>query len=196
MEPIPRDYAHLDAAASQLAHALREVGISHVFLGGYAAGLVGSWRITKEIDVVTERSPALSLKEVPQFTWSSDERCWEYQDSDTDVSISMLALDSGPWNFPSPRGTERFTVKPKDLPMRSIYAKIDILHPSVLILTKLKAWYAADVSRNPSAHMRTRAHFVDIMATLQWLSDEGEHMDACTGRPLWRGDSISVAWLK
>lgn len=47
MEPLPSDYAHLDAAASQLAHILREAGISHVFLGGYAAGLLGSRRITK-----------------------------------------------------------------------------------------------------------------------------------------------------
>lgn len=47
MEPVPSDYAHIDAAASHLAHILCEAGIRHVFLGGYAAWLLGSKRVTK-----------------------------------------------------------------------------------------------------------------------------------------------------
>ncbi|KAJ6125620.1 hypothetical protein N7471_012937 [Penicillium samsonianum] len=64
--------------------------------------------------------------------------------------------------------------------MRSLYAKkpsltssiVDILQTSILVLTKLKAWYASEVSEDPLVHMRTRAHLIDIMVTLQWPSNE------------------------
>ncbi|KAJ6125619.1 hypothetical protein N7471_012936 [Penicillium samsonianum] len=78
MEPVPSDYAHIDAAASHLAHILCEAGIRHVFLGGYAAWLLGSKRVTKDIHVITERSARHALNEIPEFTWCEDEECWKY----------------------------------------------------------------------------------------------------------------------
>lgn len=47
MAPNASDYKHLDTAASQLTHILREAGIRHVFFGGFAATLLGSERVTK-----------------------------------------------------------------------------------------------------------------------------------------------------
>ncbi|KAJ5404813.1 hypothetical protein N7465_006097 [Penicillium sp. CMV-2018d] len=177
MEPLPSNYAHLDAAASQLAHILRKEGIPHVFLGGYAAGLLGSQRITKDINIVTERSAGHVLNGVPEFSWSREEKRWKYGDGEIEVNITTSMPDSSPGKFPSPRAAGRHTVSPRDLPRRSIYAKIDILHPSVLVLTKLKTWYAAEVSQEPSLQRHSRAHFVDIMASLQWLSDEHERIN-------------------
>ncbi|CAI7660574.1 unnamed protein product [Penicillium glandicola] len=182
MVPLPYDYAHLDAAASQLSHILREAGIFHVFFGRYAAGLIGSNRVTnsalahvlknlkgsneQDINVITERSARHTLNGISAFTWSRDDGCWKYSYRDVEVSISTAAPDCGPWHFPSPRTAGKHTIDPRDLP------DLDIMHPSTLILTKLKAWYESEVSQNPSMYMRSRAHLMDIMTTLQWLSDE------------------------
>ncbi|KAJ5573574.1 uncharacterized protein N7459_008001 [Penicillium hispanicum] len=173
MAPLPSDYEHLDAAASQLTHILHESGIPHVFFGGYAAGLIGSKRVTKDINVITERSAGPAWSCIPEFIWCKDERCWKYVYRDVEVSIAISMPGGGLWDVPSPKTAGRHTVSPKELPKRSFHTKVDIIHPSVLILTKLKVWHAAQISQDLSLNMRTRARLMHIMAALQWLSDEG-----------------------
>ncbi|KAJ5170055.1 uncharacterized protein N7500_002838 [Penicillium coprophilum] len=154
MPPLPSAYLHLDTAESQVSHSLREAGVRH------------------DIDIITERDARDVLSEIPELTWSLDEGCWKYSYRNFQASISASTPGGGPWSIPSPRNTGIHTIHPDDVPDRSIYVKIDIIHPSVLILTKLKAWNNAEMSHDPSVHMRNRAHLMDIMSALQWLSDE------------------------
>lgn len=79
--------------------------------------------------------------------------------------------------YQSGRSTRRVIYPLPNTKPSLTYSIVDILHPSVLVPTKLKTWYAAEVSQEPSLQLRTRAHFVDIMASLQWLSDEHERIN-------------------
>ncbi|KGO44343.1 hypothetical protein PEXP_000340 [Penicillium expansum] len=165
MVPDKSAYKHLDTAASQLTHILREAGINHIFFGDSPPAFL-------DTHVTIETSASRALSDIPEFTWCSDEKCWRYFYRNIHASIAISTPGSGPWNVLSPRAAERYTIDPRDVPDRSLFAKIDILHPSVLVLTKLKPWYNSEISRDISAYMRSRAHLMDIMSGLEWLTDE------------------------
>lgn len=42
-----REYTHMDAAATRLTQILRKKNIAHMFIGGYAASLIGGERVTE-----------------------------------------------------------------------------------------------------------------------------------------------------
>lgn len=93
--PFPLEYRHLDITASRISATLHERGIDHVFCGGFAAGLIGSKRVTtvisfptfsktdvmltygQDIDLITEIDPASAFVSMPEFNR---------------ISISPLAL--------------------------------------------------------------------------------------------------------
>lgn len=53
--PHPSNFRHLDATASRLSSALRDANIYHLFLGGYATGLLSGNRITGVIFFLYDR---------------------------------------------------------------------------------------------------------------------------------------------
>ncbi|KAJ5093419.1 hypothetical protein N7456_009280 [Penicillium angulare] len=178
MAPLARDYEQLDTAASQLSHILLEAGICHVFYGGYAACLLGSNRVTKDINVITERHVASALNQIRQFKWSSEGQCWIFELGDIKASISTVMPNSGgEWQVPSPRSSRRLAITPSEVPDRMLRVKIDILHPSILLLTKLGAWDEARKSKDPIDNLRAKGHFGDIMAILRWISYEEDRIN-------------------
>ncbi|KAJ6137932.1 hypothetical protein N7471_004418 [Penicillium samsonianum] len=52
---------------------------------------------------------------------------------------------------------------------RRLNTSISIVHPSVLVLTKLKCWSTAEVATRQAYHQRTRTDLADIMTILRWL---------------------------
>lgn len=52
-----------------------------------------------------------------------------------------------------------------------------ILHPSILLLTKLLPWKEADQAIQVARHMRARTDLTDIRTILQWLVDKKARID-------------------
>jgi hypothetical protein len=45
--PSQEQFKHLDSVAEAISAALRKLGISFLFIGGYAVSLIGRRRVTK-----------------------------------------------------------------------------------------------------------------------------------------------------
>ncbi|KAJ5406685.1 hypothetical protein PENPOL_c004G02284 [Penicillium polonicum] len=162
------EFNHLDAAATSLSRALQSENIHYLFLGGYATGLIGGHRITEDVDVVTEKDCRELLLKRPGFTRSGDGRL-VYDHRGTKVYIDVMGPRNSSWHIPNPKTTEVYNVNPEDLPGRRLNTSISIVHPSVLVLTKLKCWSTAEVATRQAYHQRTRTDLADIFTILRWL---------------------------
>ncbi|CAI7608857.1 hypothetical protein PCG10_008882 [Penicillium crustosum] len=54
---------------------------------------------------------------------------------------------------------------------------IPIVHPSVLILTKIKRWYSVAESTRPQSIRKARGDFEDMRAILHWLAKNNLRID-------------------
>ncbi|CAI7587003.1 unnamed protein product [Penicillium glandicola] len=167
--PLDRgEFNHLDAAATSLTRALRSENIHFLFLGGYATGLIGGSRVTEDVDVVTGTDCRDLLLKRPGFTRSGDGRL-AYDYHGTKVYVDIMSARSRSWHIPDPRTTQMYNVNPEDRPERRLDTPISIVHPSVLVLTKLKCWSTAEVATRQAYHQRTRTDLADILTILRWL---------------------------
>ncbi|KAJ6137931.1 hypothetical protein N7471_004417 [Penicillium samsonianum] len=173
--PSQSDFSHLDAAATTLTNILRNESISHIFIGGYATGLLGGGRVTEDIDLIVDRNCRGLLLQCPNITESADNRL-VYHHHGTKVHIDMEIMGAAPW-APNPRTTRVYTVAPADCPRRQLNSMVPILHPSILLLTKLLPWKEADEATRVARHMRKRTDLMDIRTILQWLVDKKSRID-------------------
>ncbi|KAJ6187219.1 hypothetical protein N7519_002127 [Penicillium mononematosum] len=173
--PSQSDFSHLDAAATTLTNILRNEKISHIFIGGYATGLLGGARVTEDIDLVVDRDCRSLLLQYPNITESEDKRL-VYRYHGTNVYIDMETMGTAPW-APNPRTARVHTVAPVDCPQRRLHTMVPILHPSILLLTKLLPWKEADQATRVARYMRARTDLMDIWTILQWLVDKGSRID-------------------
>ncbi|KAK4863483.1 hypothetical protein LT330_002261 [Penicillium expansum] len=175
--PSQSDFIHLHAAATTLTNILRCERISHIFIGGYATGLLGGGegRVTEDIDLIVEKNCCKLLLQYPNITESRDNRL-VYHHHGTKVHIDMEVMGTAPW-VPNPRTTKVYTVAPTDCPRRQLISMIPILHPSILLLTKLLPWKEADQATRAAQHTRSRTGFMDIRTILQWLADKKSRID-------------------
>ncbi|KAJ5959907.1 uncharacterized protein N7479_007057 [Penicillium vulpinum] len=166
----PSRFNHLDAAATSLTRVLRSEKIHHLFLGGYATGLLGGQRITEDVDVVTDTDCREVLLKKPGFSRSTDGRLvYDYRGKK--VYVDVMRPSSRKWYIPNPRTTDLYNVKPEDRPERQLRMSMPIIHPSVLVLTKLKCWSTAEAATRQAHHQRTRTDLADITTILRWLAD-------------------------
>ncbi|KAJ5879272.1 hypothetical protein N7455_002737 [Penicillium solitum] len=140
-----REFNHLDAAATSLSRTLQSEKIHYLFLGGYATGLLVGNRVTEDVDVVTEKDCRELLLKRPGFTRSGDGRL-VYDYRGTKVYVDVMGPRNSSWHIPDLRTTQVYNVNPEDRPGRLLNTSISIVHPSVLILTKLKCWSTAKVA--------------------------------------------------
>ncbi|KGO77238.1 hypothetical protein PITC_093100 [Penicillium italicum] len=162
------EFNHLDAAAASLTKALHSEKIHYLFLGGYATGLIGGNRVTEDVDVVTDTDCRELLLKRPGFTRSGDGRL-AYDYRGTKVYVDVMGPRNRSWHIPDPRTTEVYNVNPEDCPGRRLNTSISIVHPCVLVLTKLKCWSTAEAATRQAYHQRTRTDLADILTILSWL---------------------------
>ncbi|CAG7959360.1 unnamed protein product [Penicillium nalgiovense] len=161
-------FNHLDAAATSLTRALHSENIRYLFLGGYATGLIGGNRITEDVDIVTEIDCRELLLKRPGFTRSTDGRL-AYDYRGTKVYVDVMGPNNRTWHIPDPRATQVYNVNPEDRPGRRLNTSMSIVHPSVLVLTKLKCWSTAEMATRQAYHQRARTDLQDILTILRWL---------------------------
>lgn len=105
------------------------------------------------------------------------------------------------WRLPMITDTFAITALPVNYPDRSLQVPgmfkvlpvqsdsglqtpiVKLMYPDVLVLSKLKAWYSAKTSSDPTQRTRAKAHPMDIMAGLRWLSSKRETMEVCRKVP-------------
>ncbi|KAJ5595134.1 uncharacterized protein N7459_001342 [Penicillium hispanicum] len=175
MTPQPVEFRHLDIAANRIISILNEVNIKFMFVGGYAASLIGSERVTSDIDIITDRTRKEAVNFLLGIAGFSETKRHKpstfYDYHGTNVFIDVLGNPSERalrWNVPAPDSNVH-KVLPSDNSTRTIGATIPILHPAVLVLTKLKSWRLAKDSQRQNNLAKARGHMMDIMATLRWL---------------------------
>ncbi|CAI7677948.1 unnamed protein product [Penicillium discolor] len=173
--PSQSDFSHLDAAATTLTHTLRNESISHIFIGGYATSLLGGSRVTEDIGLIVDKNCRSLLLQYPNITESEDKRLL-YHHHGTKVYIDLEGMGTASWTV-NPRTTRVHTVAPADYPRRQLNTMVPILHPSVLLLTKLLPWKEADQATRVARHMRARTNLTDIRTILQWLVDKKARID-------------------
>ncbi|KAJ5774218.1 hypothetical protein N7457_009114 [Penicillium paradoxum] len=175
MAPYPKEFDHLDAAVNRLTSLLNKEKVRHIFIGGYATCLLGGARVTEDVDLITEKECRKYLLESGDFTVSTDNRlAFRYRDKVVHIDI----LITGRWrdtscDVPLPRKLNTYLVAPRDCPERRLHDHVPIMHPSALVLSKLKPWGLADRATRMEFHMRCRTDLMDIKTILQWLVENG-----------------------
>ncbi|KAF5586359.1 hypothetical protein FPCIR_7969 [Fusarium pseudocircinatum] len=172
MPPLP---VHMREAAQAFSRILTEHNIEHAFIGGFALNVLGSNRETLDIDVEValgdakpnELRPRLVqlLREADQRFMISDLKLF-FVPNGQDLRVPIETLARGTLGLP-----RRFTIlRPGD-------ETIPILHPGVLILTKMKRSCQYIGSTRPQSVVKFNSDVRDIVYLLHWLQDHGNKID-------------------
>ncbi|KAF5551292.1 hypothetical protein FMEXI_3410 [Fusarium mexicanum] len=160
-------------AAQAFSRILTDQSIEHAFIGGFALNVLGSDRETLDIDVEVAmddvkpnelRPRLLQLLQDQRFIVSNLKLFFVPDHWDLRVPVETLAR--GTLGLP-----RRFSIlRPGD-------GSIPILHPSVLILTKMKRSCQYIGSTRPQSVVKFNSDVRDIIYLLIWLQDHGMKID-------------------
>ncbi|KAF5642517.1 uncharacterized protein FTJAE_3674 [Fusarium tjaetaba] len=174
MPPLP---VNMREAAQAFSRILTDTNIEHAFIGGFALNLLGSNRETLDIDVEVamddanpnELRPHLVqlLREADQRFIISDLKLFFVPKNDQwELRVPIETLVRGMLGLP-----RRFSIlRPGD-------GSIPILHPGVLILTKMKRSCQYIGSTRPQSVVKFNSDVRDIVYLLHWLQDHGKKID-------------------
>ncbi|PYH93630.1 hypothetical protein BO71DRAFT_381064 [Aspergillus ellipticus CBS 707.79] len=185
--PVPTDkrlYA-LDLAAKQVTAILDRLNCRHAYIGGYAVSLLGSNRVTAGLDVIVSSDP-LEIRE-KILRSSTAFRTTEYgklvcrvEDwfgDKKDVFVDVFrgggggaAAGAGPLTLPDAGSVPIYLTK-------MTFLGTPVIHPPVLIHTKLQKWMS--ISQSPTPEIQTKAanDLHDIETILKWLSKRHLRVD-------------------
>ncbi|KAJ5946170.1 hypothetical protein N7454_003009 [Penicillium verhagenii] len=174
-----KKFEHLDAAATAVARILKQEGISYMFVGGYAASVLGGDRLTEDLDVVVNKECCDFLVKQANFRRSTDNRlifCHNGKDVLVDVAhhYEWYGKAKNDRAFPNP---DKCILLYIDIPERRMEIPLPILHPRTLVLTKLAPWYDAHISTRSEGRRRAETDLEDIIVLLQWLTKRGQKVD-------------------
>ncbi|KAJ5919080.1 hypothetical protein N7466_010023 [Penicillium verhagenii] len=173
-----KKFEHLDAAATALTRILRRLDINHMFVGGYAASVLGGERVTEDVDVIVTKQCRDYIVKQPNFRLSTDNRLiFCHNGTDVLIDVAHFDQDYGKDNFKTfPEPTRRRLIQ-VDIPERRFELPLPVLHPRILLLTKLAPWKESYFSTRSDAKMRSNTDLQDIIVLLEWLRDRGLKVD-------------------
>ncbi|KAI2722809.1 hypothetical protein CBS147332_3738 [Penicillium roqueforti] len=170
---IHSTFDHLDTTAKEITAALTRGNCRHGFIGGYAVSLVGGMRMTDDVDILVDADPAdvrNLLLQVPGFQLSQSNNLVFTRDQGTIRAEILRGGRNRPSRLPDASSVPLYHVSASDLPGRVGDVPIPIVHPSVLVLTKIKRWAFIAESTRPQSNRKARGDFEDITAILNWLA--------------------------
>ncbi|KAM0206382.1 hypothetical protein ACHAQI_008298 [Fusarium lateritium] len=185
-------HAEMKEAAQTLSLILTRHNIEHAFIGGFALNMLGSDRETCDIDVEIAVDSPNEIRDriVPMLCHADSHFVEAYYKLYFGASrIPIETLARGTLNLP-----RRLTViRPGD-------GSLPILHPSVLILTKIKRASQYIGSTRPHSQFKYNADVRDIVHLLYWLRAYNQRIDfggydAAAPERLYEGvRKIRVQW--
>ncbi|KAK2755525.1 hypothetical protein FQN54_006465 [Arachnomyces sp. PD_36] len=164
----------LDVAAIHTSSLLRDLGRQHAFIGGYAALLLGGNRSVNNVDIIIDVDPETIQKDLIQagsgsiFPFNKKFFRFEVFDSGFTVNVIIKLFHGGSGSSISQYRLPHPSVAPLIVP-RVMSTDIPVIHPSVLISTKVKRWKSIAASTRPETAEQATRDIVDIEIILQWL---------------------------
>ncbi|MCJ1469758.1 hypothetical protein MMC07_008400 [Pseudocyphellaria aurata] len=176
------------AAARALSAILDTLGIRHAILGGFAVALYGGRRRTKDIDVLVD-IPAVDIQNV---LWP---RVSEINGHFAQMGLRYYfvprlveGLEGEQLILANEDNTlvETLPTNNLGLPMTITPGMIyhgeeggegfglPIVHPSILVLTKLKRWANISKSTYPPSMVKAETDLIDITFLIDWLAQRGQ----------------------
>jgi len=171
-------------AAKALSDTLSNLGCPHAYIGGFAWALLGSERPTQDIDVLIEArnhniseirdklsavskqfaKAGLKLYYVKNSELKDDLTGDELVKASKD-NVLIETLQTGMLGLPK-------VVEPKYSVTNEVTGIVlEILHPGVLFLTKLKRWYLSRESDYPKAILKVASDRNDLEYLVYWLAE-------------------------
>ncbi|KAJ5116608.1 hypothetical protein N7456_000956 [Penicillium angulare] len=173
--PNDHRYDHLDMAAREIMDLLNSARIKHSFIGGYAASLIGSERVTQDVDVLVERECKNLLLAHSKFEPTLDNRVmYKYRDKTVCIDLHLAGSNMGPmFFFPELTQCNTFIFLGEHLRHRPVLnlksLSVPFLNHEWLVCSKLVPWYAAHIATRGESSTRTETDLVDIKAILEVL---------------------------
>ncbi|KAF5700367.1 hypothetical protein FGLOB1_10831 [Fusarium globosum] len=166
----------MKGAAQAFSRILTENNVEHAFIGGFALNLLGSNRETLDIDVevaMDDANPEEFRGHLTQLLRNADQRF-------VVSNLKLYFVPNGQWDLRVPIETlaRGMLGLPRRLStLRSGDGSIPILHPSVLVLTKLKRSSQYIGSTRPQSVVKLYSDVRDIVYLLHWLQDHYMKID-------------------
>ncbi|WEW61207.1 hypothetical protein PRK78_006697 [Emydomyces testavorans] len=173
---------NLDMAAKGVSDILTSANKKHGFIGGYAASLLGGTRMTNDVDVIVGDD----AKEIRELLLRADQRFFMSQgnklkykveavsEASPDVEIIVELLQGGanmPLKLPDARNVPLIQVNPSEVGEDRLNCEVPLIHPAVLVLTKIKRWMYIAESTRPASIKKAINDEHDIEALLKWLQE-------------------------
>ncbi|EGX45680.1 hypothetical protein AOL_s00166g2 [Orbilia oligospora ATCC 24927] len=156
-------------AATELSKILTKLGVAHAIIGGAAVNMLGSARVTKDVDVLAEaealRHREQLLGNSNRFSMSNVQLLYT---SESGVVIPIGILEQG-----------SFVGMPElaNIPILKIETKVPVVHPAMLVCMKLSRWNWISDSTRPQSVLKADSDFKDILFMLELLAQGGERID-------------------
>jgi len=168
-------------AAAYLSTCLQQLGYHHAYIGGFAWALLGSSRSTQDIDVLIEagdsgmkdlREKLLQLSQqfasvALKFYFVKELKCdltGEALVRASENNVLIETLSAGSLGLPTVAEPTYRIEHESGMP-------IEILHPGVLLLTKMKRWYHHRDSTHPKSVAKRNSDKRDLDFMVTWLAD-------------------------
>ncbi|KAI0062296.1 hypothetical protein BV25DRAFT_1991595 [Artomyces pyxidatus] len=168
-------------AASVFSKHLNELGYRHAYIGGFAWSLLGSTRPTEinvlievtDVDIPTLREKIAQLdshfaRAGIKFYFVKEPQPELQEDELVRVSrhnVMIETLQTGRIGLPTTAGPTYL------VPHEETGESFAILHPSVLILTKLKRWAQNHDSTRPKTVLKNKSDQNDLDYIIYWLAE-------------------------
>ncbi|KAG9228109.1 hypothetical protein BJ875DRAFT_538377 [Amylocarpus encephaloides] len=170
-----RIYERRHRIALSISRILTEAGVEHAFIGGFATKVLGSNRPTADIDVeinvtasneIIDRIRPLLLQEDYRFS-IEHLKLYFTRDDDQRCRISVETLGIGTLGLPCRLSVIHLGAT----------GNIPILHPGVLVLTKIKRYATLSESTRPKSQAKASTDIKDITYLLGWLEEHHEQVN-------------------
>ncbi|KAL9100940.1 MAG: hypothetical protein Q9163_003755 [Psora crenata] len=180
----------LEAAAAAVSTVVRSLAAPrHCFIGGYAVSLLGGTRSThltgKDVDVLVAADPSdirlALIKADPKFSLTPANKLVYAAESYTgqDGPPVIIELLRGGLNqqlkLPDANSVVTLDIATEIALKQKI--SIPIVHPSVLVLTKIKRWMFIAESTRPASKSKANHDLTDIRVILRWLAERKIRID-------------------
>ncbi|KAK6517971.1 hypothetical protein TWF506_005138 [Arthrobotrys conoides] len=165
--PSPEEIVN---AAMELSSILTKAGVAHAIIGGAAVNMLGSNRLTEDVDILVE-PPAIQHRELllsSSNSFSMSELKLAYT-SKSGAVIPIGILEGGSKSFiRMPKLTNTPTLKVDKTP---------VVHPAMLVCMKILRWGWMSDSTRPQSLAKAQGDFDDILSMLELLAERGERID-------------------